>query len=255
MEDWTAMSWHLKGYGLVVNSLYLRCDHPSKEGANATRSAEEARFAKALSTPWSIAGNFNVSPNKFAAEGSCGYLGDACTYTTPENGWTSFTFQPDEDLPDIHLKEWGATHIGKPVTGANETCDIGHQAEKINEACNRGQDTEELPEPEDPEQRPVTEASRCGGTTRARTNMDNPEVDLIEEGPEEWDIAHSVEEVAVNTKQTKEIDAITMHRLWDKYYEMRQDSDKAAAPEHISLSAAFQATERQANSLGRQYHP
>eukprot|EP00959_Pyramimonas_sp_CCMP1952_P173137 3618152-Pyramimonas_sp.AAC.1 len=42
MEDWTAMTWHLKGYSLVVISLCLRCDHPLKGGANARRLAEVA---------------------------------------------------------------------------------------------------------------------------------------------------------------------------------------------------------------------
>ena len=35
MEDWTAMTWYLKGYSLVLISLYLRCDQPLNEGANA----------------------------------------------------------------------------------------------------------------------------------------------------------------------------------------------------------------------------
>eukprot|EP00959_Pyramimonas_sp_CCMP1952_P121499 2540645-Pyramimonas_sp.AAC.1 len=101
MEGWTAMTWHLKGYSLVVISLYPRCDHPLKEGANARRLAEVARFTRSLRTPWIIAGDFNASPTKFAAEGSCDYLGDARIYTMPGDTPTCYKADAEPSLIDF----------------------------------------------------------------------------------------------------------------------------------------------------------
>ena len=55
MEDWAAMARRLKGYSLAFISIYSRCDPPSKEGANARRLAEVAKFTKSLCAPLIIA--------------------------------------------------------------------------------------------------------------------------------------------------------------------------------------------------------
>ena len=81
--DWAAMTWHLKGYSVVLISLYLRCDQPLRKGANARRLAEIAPFTKTLRTPWIIAGDFNAHPTRFARACYCEMLGGAKIFTLP----------------------------------------------------------------------------------------------------------------------------------------------------------------------------
>ena len=68
--DWSPMLWHLRGFDLIVVSLYLESGVGLRSGLNAQKLTTLASFLKAVKTPWLIAGTGTTAPRRWPSR--CG---------------------------------------------------------------------------------------------------------------------------------------------------------------------------------------
>ena len=86
--DWVPMCWHLKGFSLIIVSLYLD-SNGSLNGVNARKLTTLAAFLSSCQHPWIVMGDWNTSPEKLWASGWPTAMGGHIA-TIPD-GYTCFT--------------------------------------------------------------------------------------------------------------------------------------------------------------------
>jgi len=109
-DDWIPMLWHMRGYSILVISIYLECHKPLRSGPNADRLKELGKFLSLANTPWIIAGDFNTSPADFAASGWPAALGDGKILTLDGGACTCFKKDATPSLIDFFVVSPTAQH-------------------------------------------------------------------------------------------------------------------------------------------------
>ena len=105
--DWVPMAWHLRGYSIVIISIYLDGGVAPTAGINSKKLASLSSFLDGIDHPWIIVGDWNHSPQQIWQSGWPKQMGSAIM-SLPEGSFTCFKKGSKPSLIDFALVSYKA---------------------------------------------------------------------------------------------------------------------------------------------------